>query len=112
MAPADLEQFKKILLETKVYLEKELAHHPVNQDMGNDVEGHSSDEEADEAEELPVNYATRAALKERLAAVKDALAKIEKGGYGQCERCQGGIEPAVLTANPESWYCKACKSGR
>lgn len=112
MAPAELEKFRHILLETKTYLEKELSHHPLVEQMGSDVEGRTYDEEADEAEELPVNYGTRQVFKKRLEAVKDALRKVEKGNYGQCEKCAGSIETAVLEANPESWYCKACKNDK
>ena len=112
MAPQDLEKFKSILLETKAYLEEELGHHPVVTNMGLDVEGRSYDEEADQAEELPVNMATRSSLKERLAAVNDALKKINGEGYGRCEKCKNEIDLDVLAANPESWYCKQCKNGR
>lgn len=112
MAPQDLEKFKSILLEIKAYLEKELGHHPVVTEMGGDVEGRSYDEEADQAEELPVNVATRVSLKQRLTAVNDALRKINNSGYGQCEKCKQEIGMDVLGANPESWYCKECKNGR
>lgn len=112
MTEVELEKFKKSLLETKAYLEKELGHHQITEEMGNDVEGRSYDEEADEAEELPVNYGTRAALKERLAGVRDALRKIEKGVYGQCESCKAAIELVVLEVDPASWFCKSCKNHR
>jgi len=104
-----LEKFKKILLETKADLEKELRHHPLVSDMGADTEGQSFDEEADEAEEVPVNYGIRVALKERLAAVEEALKKLEEDKFGECEKCRGPIEEAVLTVAPTSLYCRGCK---
>ena len=112
MTPQDLEKFKTTLLKTKAYLEEELGHHPMVTNMGTDVEGRSYDEEADQAEELTVNNATRLSLKQRLGAVNDALRKIDQGGYGRCEKCRGEIGMDVLEADPESWYCKQCKNGR
>jgi len=109
MTQADLEKFKQILLGTKADLQKELGHHPLISDMGTDTEGQSFDEEADEAEEVPVNYGIRAALKERLAAVEEALQKLEAGQFGQCQHCRGPIEEVVLTVAPTSLYCRGCK---
>jgi DnaK suppressor protein len=37
-----------------------------------------------------------------------ALAKLEQGSYGQCDRCGGPIAPARLEAAPESVLCIAC----
>src|SRR3954454_8811515 len=37
-----------------------------------------------------------------------ALAKLEEGSYGQCDRCGGPIAPARLQAAPESILCIDC----
>jgi DnaK suppressor protein len=37
-----------------------------------------------------------------------ALAKIEEGSYGRCDKCGGPIAPARLEAAPESVLCIHC----
>ena len=37
-----------------------------------------------------------------------ALAKLEEGTYGECDRCGGPIAPARLEAAPESVLCIDC----
>jgi DnaK suppressor protein len=37
-----------------------------------------------------------------------ALAKIEEGSYGRCDKCGGPIAPARLEAAPESVLCIDC----
>jgi DnaK suppressor protein len=37
-----------------------------------------------------------------------ALAKLDKGSYGQCDRCGAPIAPARLEAVPESVLCIDC----
>ena len=37
-----------------------------------------------------------------------ALAKVEEGSYGRCDRCGGPIAPARLEAAPESVLCIDC----
>jgi DnaK suppressor protein len=40
--------------------------------------------------------------------LKRALAKLEDGTYGQCDRCGGQIAPGRLEAAPESSLCIDC----
>jgi DnaK suppressor protein len=40
--------------------------------------------------------------------LKRALAKLEEGTYGQCDRCGGQIAPGRLEAAPESSLCIDC----
>ena len=44
-----------------------------------------------------------------LAAIDKALAKIENGTYGICERCGKQIDPARLEALPYAELCIECK---
>jgi DnaK suppressor protein len=37
-----------------------------------------------------------------------ALAKLEEGSYGRCDRCGGAIAPGRLEAVPESVLCIEC----
>jgi RNA polymerase-binding transcription factor DksA len=49
-------------------------------------------------------------LTEALRDVDDALAKLEKGTYGQCESCGKEIGDARLDAMPAARLCIACAS--
>jgi DnaK suppressor protein len=51
-------------------------------------------------------------LKETLDEVENALAKMGKGTYGQCEDCGKQISVARLEAKPAARYCIDCASKR
>lgn len=95
-----LEQEKKRLLEDLKIGEKML-------DFGSDVDG--GDEEADEAEEIGAHQAVERVLKEKIAAIDAALAKIKNGAYGRCDACGSEIAEKILDAAPESNLCEKCK---
>lgn len=49
--------------------------------------------------------ALAASLQEQLDAVEAALAKLDEGTYGLCERCRQPIAAARLEAMPASRFC-------
>ncbi len=49
------------------------------------------------------------ALRSNLRDVERALAKIEAGTYGRCERCGKAIAPERLEALPWAMLCMDCK---
>lgn len=49
-------------------------------------------------------------LKDRRAEVQRALARIEDGTYGACERCSAEIPKERMEAVPTACLCIACKS--
>jgi RNA polymerase-binding transcription factor DksA len=51
-------------------------------------------------------------LRDTLSDVDDALAKIDAGTYGICERCGKPIGDARLEAMPAARLCIACASAR
>jgi DnaK suppressor protein len=63
---------------------------------------------AERAEILAIIETTR----ERLAAADIALAKMDDGTYGQCERCGKAIAEARLEARPLSVRCVECAKAR
>ncbi len=48
------------------------------------------------------------AARRRLAAVDDALARLDAGGYGTCERCGAAIGAERLAALPATRRCIGC----
>lgn len=49
-------------------------------------------------------------LQDSLNDVQRALAKLDAGGYGTCERCRTDISDARLEAMPATRWCIACAS--
>lgn len=51
-------------------------------------------------------------LKSQLDDIDAALAQIDTGRYGTCNRCGSEIPPERLEARPASILCVSCKSSR
>ncbi|MDP8955310.1 MAG: TraR/DksA C4-type zinc finger protein [Actinomycetota bacterium] len=49
-------------------------------------------------------------IQDSLADIDHALEKLDKGGYGICERCGQEISEARLEAMPATRYCISCAS--
>jgi RNA polymerase-binding transcription factor DksA len=68
----------------------------------------SDEDKGDEVEEytnlLPVEYT----LEDDLKDVNEALARIEKGSYGKCEKCHSDISEERLIIFPEAKTCNKC----
>lgn len=109
MSPKDQQELKELLEKTAGEIEAQLKAEKKTPEYGDDVEGASFDEEADEAEELGKQLGVHQLLKERLANIESALEKIIRGEYGKCEQCKKELSLEMLKANPESRFCKACK---
>ena len=56
--------------------------------------------------------ALTSSLNESLHDLDDALAKLDAGTYGQCERCGAEIGEARLEAMPAARLCIACASSK
>lgn len=71
--------------------------------------GAGLEEAADEVEAygnlLPVEYS----LEIRLKNIGEALEKIKKGKYGECEKCGREIGEDRLKISPEAKLCAKCK---
>lgn len=55
---------------------------------------------------LPIEHT----LELRLKDIENALEKIKKNAYGQCEKCREEIEIKRLEACPEAKWCIKCAS--
>ncbi len=109
---ADLYDFEDALESERRQLEKELSEH--GRKSGNDWQGTSSGfetnepddvDEADKMEELATNVPLVETLEARLKDVTDALAKIQSGTYGMCEKNGEAIAHDRLRANPAARHC-------
>jgi len=111
----DTNKFKTMLQEEQANLESELSTLGVkNPERAGDWIPTESESEIDRADETEVadtietlenNSAIMTQLETRLAEVKDALDRIEKGTYGTCMVCNAEIEEERLEANPAASTC-------
>lgn len=113
----DYTHFKKKLEEEKKLVEKELEGvGRRNPDNPSDWEAVPAERDSSQADENTIadsiegyeeNVAIVNTLETRYQEIRNALAKIEKGTYGDCEICGNKIEEDRLEANPSAKTCKA-----
>ncbi len=113
-----LEQLKDRLLAEKENLENDLKAFAVEDpaikgkwqvkrpDFGSDTA--AEEEREDEAEEYEAELSIDRQLEIRLKNVNAALAKMEQGRYGICEKCGKEIEVERLKVNPEAQTHTSC----
>ncbi len=66
------------------------------------------EEAADEVEEFESLRSIEHALELKLKKTNAALKKMEKGGYGICDKCNKEINKKRLELVPEADLCKSC----
>lgn len=111
MNPKKVQEYKAILEKERLLLFAEIKKNEKPVDFGSDID-HSAEEtdESDKSEEVGNQLAVAQDLKNRLDDIDAALSKIQSGRYGICEKCGAAIEAEILDIDPESRFCKRCKS--
>ena len=71
--------------------------------------GNKEDENAAEVAAFEGNLSMEKNLELSLFNVNKALKKVKDGTYGQCEKCNGPINPERLEAFPSATACMECK---
>jgi len=71
--------------------------------------GNHMADDASEAYEQAKELALRQNAQKLLGQVNDALDRFDKGAYGICKICSGGIDPARLKALPCVTLCLRCQ---
>lgn len=88
-------------------LKEELQHQEVlTQD--HPATGNHMADDASEVFEQTKNLALQRHLEEMLRQVEHAMQRIERGTYGQCEKCNARIDPERLQALPYATLCLPC----
>jgi len=111
------EELKTRLVEKKKYLQQELSSFASKDPKvkGNwdtkvpRIQEGNLEEAADEVEEYSTNLHIEFNLEKQLKEVGAALERIEKGTYGECEKCKKKISPERLQASPEASTCRDCR---
>ncbi len=111
------EQRAELVAERASYVEAAEALRQEAEMLAEDMEPGDIqfDEESGEGDTLNVERERDLALSAQARAAVDeidrALAKMDAGTYGVCERCGNPIPKARLKALPYASLCVACKSG-
>ena len=91
--------------------------HSVQQDL-NEVRDASKDEGMDtydlasDARDKEINLILGDRDREKVQAIDEALGRVNDGGYGICESCEGEIAEARLQALPFTRLCVNCQADR
>ena len=105
-------RFRDQLLEMRERIQGEIEH--IDQALVQQVRrpGELSDapvHNADhDAEGLDVDLTVDAALRDELRQINDALERITKGNFGDCQECSEPIATERLDAIPYAPYCIEC----
>jgi DnaK suppressor protein len=112
METATFERLRATLMIDREDLRKQLSDNGADPD-GDSLENLDFDfgfaDSAQSTAERNKVLAVIEGLKERLHDVEAALAKMESGGYGTCERCGEPIPLERLDAIPSARLCVTCK---
>jgi len=112
----NVEKFRKRLMAERARVEQQL-HRVEALDAGIDQRDELG--EVSGADEHPADVATNTfereqdlaieeSMRDELKQIDEALAKIDAGTYGICERCRKPIAPARLEALPYATLCIDC----
>jgi DnaK suppressor protein len=106
--PIPLDAVRRTLLERRRALEHRVGR------VQTDVRHQEAPLDADSEEQVvqlendPVLDALDASGRRELAEIDRALARLDAGAYGSCERCGEEIPAARLRAKPAATTCAAC----
>ncbi len=108
MGPADLQRFRKLLLEKRRELLSAQGEARALVPAAGGWEGDVIDQaNADAEAELQIQlHRTDGPL---ARAIEEALARIRRGTYGVCEACGHPISKVRLNAVPWTRFCRQCK---
>jgi len=115
LTESQIEKFREKLIEKKEYLEAELNKLATKDEEGKWEAKFEDIARDDEANAIEVGDFTNATgvvntLSKDLKNVEIALNKIDvTHTYGQCETCEGEINPERLEILPEARDCMKCK---
>lgn len=112
MKTEEMARFRSVLGEQQEHVRRQLTDLGANPDEDT-IEAVGFDfgfaDSAQSTAERAKVLATVESLRAELHDIVTAIARIDKGSYGSCERCEAPISPERLEALPRSRLCVACK---
>ncbi len=117
MEKLNVEKYRKMLLQERERLHRELEAVEENISYGDTGAGQSElanydqhpADAASDTFEKEKDVAVRDSFREVIGRIDEALGKIERGTYGQCDRCGRPIPKGRLDAVPHAIYCVECQ---
>jgi len=114
VAGVDTDRFRTLLLEERERVERALGNlHDENPGSIEDEEEETFDNHLGDAATITFDRELDFTLEENsgkmLAAIDEALKRIEEGTFGTCARCGQPIAEARLKAMPYATKCIDCK---
>ncbi len=103
-----IKEYKEALEKERLLCVSEIKQNETPVDFGSEPDDES--DESDKTEDFGNRLAVINDLKNRLNEIDSALEKIRSEKYGLCEKCSEKIESSILDIDPESRYCKNCKT--
>jgi RNA polymerase-binding protein DksA len=116
MRKLDPEKYRKMLLQERERLHKEIEY--IEQDVSYSDAGGTSEladydqhpaDTGSETYEREKDLAIRDSWREIIGRIDEALGEIDRGTYGQCDRCGRDIPKERLDAIPYAIYCVECQ---
>jgi len=107
----DHDALRAVLLEQRANLREEIEGQGADPDSDEVtfVDDAGFSDRSHSTEERSKLISVVRALRSNLRDVDRALAKMDAGTYGACERCGGAIAPERLEALPWALLCMDCK---
>jgi DnaK suppressor protein len=114
-AKVDTERFRSLLLEERTRVERALGH--LQEENPGTIEDEAEDETFDNhlgdaasvTFDRELGYSLESNSGHVLAAIDEALRRIEEGSFGTCVRCGNPIAEERLEAMPYATKCIECK---
>jgi RNA polymerase-binding protein DksA len=115
VANVDTEAFRTRLLDERKRVEQALGH--LHEETPRSIEDETEDETFDNhlgdaatiTFDREMEYSLEGNTRDVLAAIDEALKRIEEGSFGTCARCGKPIAEARLEAMPYATKCIDCK---
>ncbi len=108
MGAAQLNQFRKLLLEWKESLLDDVGR-TVNHMQDESTAYPDPNDRATQEEEFSIELRTRDRERKLLKKINESIALIESGDYGYCEACGVEIGLPRMLARPTATLCIDCK---
>ena len=109
MNPAQVEHFRKLLLDWKQALMEEVERtvHHMQDEASNFPD---PNDRATQEEEFALELRTRDRERKLIKKINESLLMLDSGDYGYCETCGGEIGIKRLEARPTATLCIDCKT--
>lgn len=117
MSREDIKLFKKLLIEKRMNILKEITHitketlSKSQREASGDLSGYSYHmaDMASDVYERDLLLQLASGEREILLKIDDALKRMEEGEYGLCFSCKKKISKVRLKAIPHALYCHDCQ---